>query len=159
MKEEILKAFENLLIDSGGWKPDSNNLSFERIDQEEARELEKPFTEKEIFKALFDFKGDKVLGPDGFPMGFWHFSWDFVKEDVLRLFNEFHNKGCFVKSMNATFLVLVPKKGGVEDLKDYRPISLVGGLYKWLAKVLANRLKGCVSKVISKAQNAFVEDR
>ena len=34
----------------------------------------------------------------------------------------------------------------------------MGGLYKWLAKVLANRLKGCLSKVISKAQNAFVED-
>ena len=59
MKEEILRAFENLLINSGGWTPDSNNLSFERIDQEEARELEKPFTEKEIFKALFDFKGTK----------------------------------------------------------------------------------------------------
>ena len=39
-----------------------------------------------------------------------------------------------MKSMNATFIVLVPKKGGAEDLKDYRPISLVGGLYKWLAK-------------------------
>ena len=31
-------------------------------------------------------------------------------------------------SMDASFIVLVPKKGGVEDLKDYRPISLVGGL-------------------------------
>ena len=108
---------------------------------------------------MADFKGDKVLGPDGFLMGFWHISWDFVKEDVLRLFNEFHNKWCFLKSTNATFLVLVPKKGGPEDLKDYRPISLVGGLYKRLAKVLANRLKGCLSKVISKAQNAFVEGR
>ena len=78
---------------------------------------------------------------------------------MLRLFNEFYNKGRFVKSMNATFLGLVPKKEGAEDLKDYRPISLVGGLYKWLAKVLANRLKGCLSKVISKAQNAFVEGR
>ena len=73
MEEEILRAFENLLIDSGGWKPDSNNLSFERIDQEEARELERPFTEKEIFKALADFKGVKALGSDGFPMGFLAF--------------------------------------------------------------------------------------
>ena len=56
-----------------------------------------------------------------------------------------------MKSMNATFIVLVPKKGGAEDLKDYRPISLVGGLYKWLAKVLANRLKTSLPKVISKA--------
>ena len=73
---------------------------------------------------------------------------------MLRLFNEFHNKGFFVKSMNATSLVLISKKGEVEDLKNYRPISLVGGLYKWLAKVLANRLK-----VILKARNDFVEGR
>ncbi|RVW45235.1 LINE-1 retrotransposable element ORF2 protein [Vitis vinifera] len=46
---------------------------------------------------------------------------------------------------------------GAEDLKDFRPISLVGGLYKWLAKVLANRLKGVLAKVISLSQNAFVE--
>ena len=35
----------------------------------------------------------------------------------------------------------------------------MGGLYKWLAKVLANRLKPVVVKVISKAQNTFVEGR
>ena len=34
------------------------------------------------------------------------------------------------------FLVLIPKKGDSEDLKDFRPISLLGSLYKILAKVL-----------------------
>ena len=47
----------------------------------------------------------------------------------------------------------------VEDLKDFRPISLVGGIYKWLAKLLANRLKIVLAKVISMSQNAFVEER
>ena len=56
-------------------------------------------------------------------------------------------------------MVLVLKKGGVDDLCDFRPISLVGGLYKLLAKVLANRLKKVVSKVTSSTQNAFVEGR
>ena len=45
------------------------------------------------------------------------------------------------------------------DIKDFRPISLMERLYKILAKVLANRLKRVVGKVISEAQNAFVEDR
>ncbi|RVX21268.1 putative ribonuclease H protein [Vitis vinifera] len=61
--------------------------------------------------------------------------------------------------VNATFLVLVPKRGGAEDLKDFRPISLVGSLYKLLAKVLANRIKKVMGKVISESQNAFVEGR
>ena len=54
--------------------------------------------------------------------------------------------------------MLIPKKQTVEDFKDLRPISLVGGLYKILAKVLANRIKRVFDKVISKSQNAFVKD-
>ncbi|RVW79010.1 Transposon TX1 uncharacterized 149 kDa protein [Vitis vinifera] len=90
------------------------------------------------------------------------FAWDFVKEEVMNLFRQFHETGRFVRSLNATFLVLIPKKGGTEDLKDlkdFRPISLVGGLYIWLAKVLANRLKGVLAKVISLSQMLFVEGR
>ena len=48
---------------------------------------------------------------------------------------------------------------GAEDLRDFRLISLVGSLYKWLIKVLANRLKKVVGKVVSKAQGAFVEGK
>ena len=73
-------------------------------------------------------------------------------------FFEFYEKK-FVRSLNATFLVLIPKKGNVEDIKDYMPISLLGGLYKILAKVLANRLRRVMDKVISPSQNAFVEGR
>ena len=47
------------------------------------------------------------------------------------------------------FLVLVPKKGGADDLRDFRPIRLVERLYKLLAKVLTNRLKNVVGKVVS----------
>ena len=56
-------------------------------------------------------------------------------------------------------MVLIPKKSGVEDLGDFRPISLLGGLYKLLAKVLANRLKKVVGNVVSISQNAFVRER
>ena len=73
--------------------------------------------------------------------------------DWFKLFE----KGTFTKSSNATFLVLIPKKGGAKDLGQFRLVSLVGSLYKLIAKVLANRLKKVVGKVVSKAQNAFVE--
>ena len=59
----------------------------------------------------------------------------------MELFKEFYDQRSFAKSLNTTFLVLITKKGGAEDLGDFRPISLLGGLYKSLAKVLANRLK------------------
>ena len=77
----------------------------------------------------------------------------------MDLFKEFYEHGSFAKCLNTTFLVLIPKKGGVEDLGDFRPISLLGGLYKLLAKVLANRLKKVLDRVVSVDQNAFVRGR
>ncbi|RVW86982.1 Transposon TX1 uncharacterized 149 kDa protein [Vitis vinifera] len=121
----------------------------------EAEGLEIPFTEEEVFATLSDLVKDKAPGLDGFTMAFWLFCWDVMKVEIMSFFREFHEMDRFVKSLNATFLVLVPKKGGAEDLKDFRPISLVGSLYK----VLANSIKKVMGKVISKPQNAFVEGR
>ena len=46
----------------------------------------------------------------------------------------------FEKSLNASFLTLIPKKVDAVEIKDFRPISLVGGIFKIISKVLANRL-------------------
>ena len=116
---------------------------------ERAKSLEEPFSEKEVVEALHSLSGDKVPGPDGFTMAFWQFSWDFTKAEILAFFDEFFRLGTFQRSLNSTFLVLIPKKGGAEELKDFRPISLVGSLYKLLAKVLANRLKQAIGEVVS----------
>ena len=66
----------------------------------------------------------------------------------MGLFKQFHIHGTFQRSLNSTFLLLIPKEGA-EDLRDFRPISLVGSVYKLLAKVLANRLKLVMGEVIS----------
>ena len=77
----------------------------------------------------------------------------------MRMFKDFYESERFVRSLNTTFIVMIPKKGGAEDIKDFRPISLVGSLYKLLVKVLTNRLKGVMCKLINTAQNAFVGGR
>ena len=71
------------------------------------------------------------------------------------MFKEFHEPNSFLKSFNNIFLILLPKRWRDEDLGDYRPINLLEGLYKLLAKVLANRLKKVIGKVVFPDQNAF----
>ena len=61
-----------------------------------------------------------------------------------------------MRSLNTTFIVMISKKRGAEDFKDFIPISLVGSLYKLLVKVLTNKLKRVMGKLVNKAQNAFV---
>ena len=157
IKVGLIDAFKNLLLAPSEWCPSLPDLSFNEIGIEDSSKLEEVFSEEEIWAAISGLNGDKAPGPDGFPLAFWSFSWDFVKAEVMGFFKEFHEQGKFVRSINATFLVLIPKKQNVEDLKDLRPISLVGGLYKILAKVLANRIKRVLGKVISPVQSAFVE--
>ncbi|RVW80668.1 Transposon TX1 uncharacterized 149 kDa protein [Vitis vinifera] len=159
LRNSVVGAFQELYQEEEGWRPSVDGISFMRLDISEAEGLEIPFKEEEVLAAFTDLGKDKAPGPDGFTMAFWLYGWDVVKFEIMGFFREFHERGRFVKSLNATFLVLVPKKGGAEDLKDFRPISLVGSLYKLLAKVLANRIKKVMGTVISEPQNAFVEGR
>ena len=99
----IVNAFKVLLFDPGDWRASPEGLNFSR---------------------LADLNGDKAPGLNGFTAAFWPFSWDDVKLDIMWLFRDFHEHGSFVKSLNSTFMVLIPKRGGAEDLKDFRPISL-----------------------------------
>ena len=71
----------------------------------------------------------------------------------------FHRHSRFERSTNASFLTLIPKKCNAVNIKDFDPISLVSSMYKLLSKVLANKLKVVLDKLISETQNAFVGGR
>ena len=45
------------------------------------------------------------------------------------------------------------------EIKDFRPNSLVGGVYKLISKVLANRFQRVANGLISNSQNAFMKGR
>ena len=135
------------------WRAEIDRLPFATLSHEEVGSLELPFREDEVFIALNEMDGDKAPGPDGFSLAFWQAFKHFVKSEIMEMSREFYANESFIKSLNATFVVLIPKKGDA----DLRPISHLGSLYKILAKVLANRLKKVVGKVVSEAQNAFVE--
>jgi hypothetical protein len=108
---------------------------------------------------VFALNGNKAPGPDGFTMAFFQACWEVLRLDIMDVFSDFHAREVFEKSLNVSFIALIPKIPGAFSLKDFRPISLVGGIYKIIAKVLANRLKIVLEKVISKSQSAFIKGR
>ena len=54
---------------------------------------------------------------------------------------------------------MIPKKKSPKTINDFHPISLCSVVYKIIAKVLANRLKGILSEIINESQSAFVQRR
>lgn len=62
-------------------------------------------------------------------------------------------------SKNSTCIALIPKKDDLIGPKDFRPISLIGSVYKIIAKVLAKRIRDSMGDLISTSQGAFVKDR
>ena len=92
-------------------------------------------------------------------MAFFKAYSDFLKLEIMEVLANFHSQAIFEKSLNATFLVLIPKKVDVVNVRDFRPISLVGSIYKVISKLLANRLRRVITGIISKSQNAFVLDK
>ncbi|KAM6597211.1 uncharacterized protein LOC133034424 [Cannabis sativa] len=75
-----------------------------------------------------------------------------TKEAVLSCLNE----GIDFFAVNTTLISLIPKKQHAHTLKDFRPVSLCSTFYKVISKVLANRLKAVLDKIISPYQRAFV---
>ncbi|KHN44108.1 hypothetical protein glysoja_037995, partial [Glycine soja] len=63
------------------------------------------------------------------------------------------------KGSNASFLALIPKINHPQSFDDYRPISLIGCMYKTIAKLLANRLCKVLPGLIDERQTAFIKDR
>ena len=94
-----MAAFQNLFSDPGGWSPSLPDMAINEIGSEEADRLEESFSEEEIWTAISGLNSDKAPGPDGFPIAFWIFSWDFVKKEVLGFFKEFHEHSRFVKNL------------------------------------------------------------
>ena len=135
---QVVDFYKRLYQEPEAWRPTIDGLEFACLDEIERAMLEREFEKEEIIEALKEAEGDKAPGPDGFTMAFYQKCWSVLEGDVLAFFKDFHNQCVFEKSLNATFLCLIPKKTNAVNIKDFHPISLVGSLYKLLAKVLAH---------------------
>nr|GEX88702.1 RNA-directed DNA polymerase, eukaryota, reverse transcriptase zinc-binding domain protein [Tanacetum cinerariifolium] len=122
-------------------------------------DLEADVSFEEVKRAVWDCGIDKSPGPDGFTFDFFRRFWDLVRADVVKAVSHFFISGIFLKGCHASFIALIPKISDAKMVKDFRPISLIGSLYKIIAKILANRLVVVLNDIVNEVQSAFVADR
>jgi hypothetical protein len=129
--EHIVEFYKKLFSEQCRRRPKVDDISLDSISEIEAGWLERGFEEEEVKRVVFKMNGDKASGPDGFSMAFFQVCWDVLRMDIMKVFGEFHAGGRFEKSLNATFISLIPKISGAMELKDFRPISVGGHLQNY----------------------------
>ena len=109
--------------------------------------------------VVWEYGSEKSPGLYGLNFKFIKRFWHILKPDFLRFLDEFYINGTFPRGCNTSFIALIPKMVDPQLLNDYRPISLIGCIYKIVAKLLANKLKKVLPCIIDERQSAFIEGR
>jgi len=157
--QEVFSHFRDHFASSNISRSGVENLVFKNLSYVDGNGLIKLFTADEVKSAVWYYDNFKSPGPDGVHFGFIKEFWEVVQGDIMRFITDFHRNGRLTRGINSTFIALIPKVDSPPSLHDFRPISLVGCLYKILLKVLANRLRMVMGSLISETQTAFVKNK
>ena len=129
------------------------------VTAEDNKILNRPINLEKVRTMVFNTSPDKSPGLDGFQAFFFQKCWDILGEDLWRAIEASRNGGSLLAEINFSFFTLIPKKDGSEHPRDFRPIALCNTIYKIFSKVIANRLKVLMPKLISEEQTGFVPGR
>ncbi|GKB69914.1 putative RNA-directed DNA polymerase [Tanacetum coccineum] len=152
--------FYKLIFSKRDWlRPTFLNGRLPQLSAEDANLLEIPIEEKEIWEAVNSCGGDKAPGPDGFNFRFIKRFWEILKSELVNAVKWFWDTKEISRGCNSSFVALIPKSTDPIGLGEYRPISLIGCYYKIITKLLAERLKKVIGKLVGDVQNAFIGGR
>lgn len=90
---------------------------------------------------------------------FFKKTWNLIKYDIYRLCRAFFDHVADLKSINYSYITLVPKKSNPKRVTDFSPISLLNSSMKFIAKILSNRLQRVILRVIHRNQYGFLQGR
>ena len=99
--------YKQLYSENEEQRPLLDEVEFYRIFGEDVAWLDRPFEEEEVYGVIKDYDGDKSPGPDGFSMAFFQSCWDFLKQEMMELFGNFHSQTVFKKSLLALWVAFI----------------------------------------------------
>jgi hypothetical protein len=157
---EEVSSFFKMHFSSTPWpRPRLDGVIFPRVSDEENDMLIAPFGLEEIEDVVLNSDGNKSPGPDGFNFAFVKTFWALLKGEVRVMFDQFHGNACLPRGLLSFFITLIPKVARPSSLGEFRPISLLGCLYKIIAKVLAARLAKVMNSAVATTQSTFIKGR
>jgi len=141
VKQEAFNFFSQKFKERWPNRPKLRSNDFSSISQADQNFQEAPFTISEVKATIWACGNEKAPGPNGFTFDFLKKFWETLKTDIFVFVKFFEKWGRFSRGCNSSFITLVAKVKDPLNLSEYRPISLIGSMYKIIAKLLAMRLK------------------
>lgn len=127
------------------------------VDNCDAQSCDAQICVDEIEKSLKGMKKGKTPGPDGLTVEFYCYFFKELKPILKYIYDCIETNETLSRSMKYGMINLIYKnRGDKTDLKNFRPISLLNVDYKILARIMANRFKYVLPKVISSTQTCCI---
>jgi hypothetical protein len=121
--------------------------------------LAAPITMKELKSTLSHMNPDNTPGLDGFTAKFYSNCWNIIKYDLLRMVRNSQSRHKLGGSTKSSFLALILKEQGASNFSRFRPISLCNTGYKVVTKIIANKIKTILPRIIPENQGGFIKGR
>ncbi|CAI5458902.1 unnamed protein product [Closterium sp. Yama58-4] len=137
------------------WSPEADKT----LSQAAVVSLEADWSEDEVKRAFRSLANNKAPGKDGLPKELFEAHWDVLGKHFMKLVADFSESAVLPTSTKDAVTILLHKKGGRDQIENYRPITLLSSVYKVLARVVADRIKKVLHEVISTEQYGFLPGR
>jgi mannosylglycoprotein endo-beta-mannosidase len=121
--------------------------------------IESEFLKEDIDKVIAELPNNKSPGPDGFNGEFLKKCWPSLAQDFYDLCKDFSEGSVCLRSINSSYITLIPKKDCPLSISDFRPISLLNSSIKLLTKLLADRLQKVIISLVHANQYGFIKTR
>lgn len=117
--------------------------------------------EEEIYTVMRRMKTKKAAGLDDIPMEAWLFGSEAVKHSLVELLKKVWKEGRMPVKWRRSIIVPLHKRGDVNDIGNYRGISLLCSAYKIFAEILKRRLEHVMEKkkILPESQAGFRKGR
>ncbi|GJY87289.1 RNA-directed DNA polymerase, eukaryota, reverse transcriptase zinc-binding domain protein, partial [Tanacetum coccineum] len=135
------------------------NIFSKSLTDDEVVAMVSDVSDHEIKSVMFSIDDYKSPGPDGYTTCFFKKAWSVRGNDVCLAIKEFFNSRKLLREINSTLITLIPKVHHPKAVTEFRPIACCNVLYKCICKVLTNRIKGSLNKLVNLNQSAFIQGR
>ena len=147
--QHFLSITEEPLVDKSQFINKFTKFIPKLVTREDNHNLNRPVSEEEASEVINEMQNGKAPGPIGFNVDFFKAYWKIVKQDILDVVEDSRRSRTILKALNASFIVLIPKKKKAMTPDMFIPIDLYNVVYKIISKVIANRLKPLLPTLVS----------